>query len=139
MKTVVVFGTFDVIHPGHRFFLRRARENGDRLVACIARDAFVRKFKRRDPIHDQDERIRHILDTGLVDEAFLSDEVPGTYSILERLRPEVVCLGHDQHALRENLQAWLAGGALDPEIVTIEPFAPERYKSSILNSGRGGR
>jgi FAD synthetase len=136
MKTVVVFGTFDVIHPGHRFFLSRAREKGDRLVASIARDAFVRRFKNRDPVHDQSERLAHVLASGLVDDAVLSDEETGTYSILEQLRPDVVCLGHDQKALHENLLVWLKGRDYDPEIVVIESFAPERYKSSILNSGR---
>ena len=41
----MVFGTFDVIHPGHRFFLEQAALKGDRLVAVIARDEFVNKIK----------------------------------------------------------------------------------------------
>ncbi|MCK5249408.1 MAG: adenylyltransferase/cytidyltransferase family protein, partial [Spirochaetaceae bacterium] len=38
MKTVLVFGTFDVIHPGHQWFLRNAARHGDRLVAVVSRD-----------------------------------------------------------------------------------------------------
>ena len=136
MRTVLVFGTFDVIHPGHRFFLKQARGRGDRLVAAIARDAFVAAFKGRRPVHDENERLRHVLDTGLVDQALLSDEEPGTYGVIERARPEVICLGHDQEALRANLAAWLQAHGLRIEVETLEALEPHRYKSSILNAPR---
>lgn len=139
MRTVLVFGTFDVIHPGHRFFLNQARKRGDRLVAAIARDAFVARFKGKRPVHDENERLRHVLDTGLVDEALLSDEEPGTYGVVQRARPDVICLGHDQEALRANLAAWLAARGAQLEVETLEAFEPHRYKSSILNAPRPRR
>jgi FAD synthetase len=105
-------------------------------VAAIARDAFVARFKGKQPVHDENERLRQLLDTGLVDEACLSDTEPGTYSVLERLRPEVVCLGHDQEALRANLLAWLQARGLSVDVVTLDALEPHRYKSSILNAPR---
>jgi FAD synthetase len=139
VPTVLVFGTFDVVHPGHRYFLRQARSRGDRLVAAIARDAFVARFKGKQPVHDENERLRQVLDTGLVDEACLSDTEPGTYSVLQRVRPEVVCLGHDQEALRANLLAWVQARGLTVDVVTLDAFEPHRYKSSILNAPRRRR
>ncbi len=139
MRTVLVFGTFDVVHPGHRFFLEQARKRGDRLVASIARDAFVARFKRKRPVHDENERLKHVLETGLVDEATLSDEATGTYSVIERVRPDVVCLGHDQEALRGDLLAWLEARGLRLEVETLNAFEPQRYKSSILNARRPHR
>jgi FAD synthetase len=139
VRTVLVFGTFDVVHPGHRFFLEQARRRGDRLVASIARDSFVARFKRKKPVHNENERLRHVLDTGLVDEAVLSDQETGTYSVIERLKPEVVCLGHDQEALRANLLAWLEARGLQVVVETLEALEPGRYKSSILNARRSRR
>ena len=43
MKKVMVFGTFDIIHPGHIHLLKEAKEYGDFLIAVIGRDATVCK------------------------------------------------------------------------------------------------
>ena len=137
MKTVLVFGTFDVIHPGHVYFLEQARARGDRLVASVARDSFVRMFKRREPVHDEHTRLESILETGLVDEARLSDEVQGTYSIVGDLHPDLVCMGHDQGALEANLRSWAANNDQTICVETLAALEPERYKSSILNTAKG--
>lgn len=132
MTTVLVFGTFDVIHPGHMSFLRQARKRGDRLVASIARDEFVEKFKGKKPQHSQEQRIHHIRETGLVDDACLSDEVQGTYSLIDRVKPQVICLGHDQDLLRSDLIRYLAGHDRAIELVSLDPYKPEIYKSSRI-------
>ena len=40
MKTVITYGTFDLLHYGHVNLLRRARELGDYLVVVISTDEF---------------------------------------------------------------------------------------------------
>jgi len=45
MKTVMTFGTFDIVHPGHIHFLQQAKTYGDRLITIVARDMNVQKFK----------------------------------------------------------------------------------------------
>nr|WP_236951660.1 glycerol-3-phosphate cytidylyltransferase [Mariniflexile sp. TRM1-10] len=40
MKTVLTYGTFDLLHYGHIEILRRAKELGDRLVVGISTDEF---------------------------------------------------------------------------------------------------
>ena len=42
MKTVITYGTFDILHIGHINLLRRAREFGDRLVVGLSSDEFNR-------------------------------------------------------------------------------------------------
>jgi len=39
MRTIITFGTFDVLHIGHVKILQRARAQGDRLVVGISSDA----------------------------------------------------------------------------------------------------
>lgn len=40
MKTVLTYGTFDLMHYGHVEILRRSRELGDRLIVGLSTDAF---------------------------------------------------------------------------------------------------
>ena len=40
MKTIITYGTFDILHAGHVHLLRRARALGDRLVVGLSTDAF---------------------------------------------------------------------------------------------------
>ena len=54
-KTVLVFGTFDGLHEGHQFFLKKARALGDRLVVVVARDVSVIALKGRSArLHEQE-------------------------------------------------------------------------------------
>lgn len=40
MRTVITYGTYDVLHIGHINLLRRARELGDRLIVGLSTDEF---------------------------------------------------------------------------------------------------
>lgn len=45
MTVVLTFGTFDIFHPGHEYYLREAKKHGDKLVTVIARDQTVKNVK----------------------------------------------------------------------------------------------
>lgn len=40
MKTVITYGTFDILHYGHINLLKRAKALGDYLIVCISTDEF---------------------------------------------------------------------------------------------------
>jgi len=44
-KVVMTFGTFDMFHPGHRYYLSEARKYGDILIVVVALDATVERLK----------------------------------------------------------------------------------------------
>jgi len=133
MKTVLVFGTFDVIHPGHKFFLQQSASYGDRLVAVIARDEFVSNTKKKIPVHNQEERIEHIINSGLVDDACLSDSVTGRFNVVSKINPQVICFGHDQTKLAESFRNWLSENNIEIELVIIDPYKRDKYSSTIRN------
>jgi cytidyltransferase-like protein len=125
MTTVLVFGTFDRLHEGHLRFLSAARSQGDRLVALVSRDEFVRGFKNKKPLYPQELRRRRLVERSLVDEAYLSDALPGSYGMVRRIAPELICLGFDQRRLNDSLSTWLAAEHLGIPIRVIEYFPVE--------------
>jgi glycerol-3-phosphate cytidylyltransferase len=69
MSTVLVLGTFDLLHPGHVKFLRQAAFYGDKLVVALNTDEFVNAYKRP-PIMTYDERAEMLRSLRLVDAVF---------------------------------------------------------------------
>ncbi len=136
IKTVLVFGTFDALHPGHEYFLEKAATYGDRLVVVVARDSFVRSFKNKDPLHNEISRLHFIQSHPLVTEACLADEVTGSFSVLDRIRPTVICLGHDQDALGDSLNTWMANSGNHYKVKVLKPFRRDKYSSTLLNELR---
>lgn len=73
MKKVITYGTFDLLHYGHRRLLERAKELGDYLVVGVTSDDFD---KQRGKINVQQslmERVKAVKDTGLVDEIVIEE------------------------------------------------------------------
>lgn len=140
MKTVLVFGTFDILHPGHRWFLSQAASRGDRIIAVVSRDRFVLEWKGKAPSSDERTRRSAIIESGLVDDAVLSDPAQGSYDVLKRIAPDIICLGHDQSALKDDLEAFLDnqdGTGKRPLIIVLEPWKRSLYSSTRLNRRRG--
>ena len=141
MTTVLVFGTFDVIHSGHKWFLKKASRLGDRLIAVVSRDDFVKEWKGRSPLMDERSRIKALQSSGLVDDAILSDREIRTYGVLEEIKPDIICLGHDQKSLMEDLFSKLENGEIDcapPKIEILPPWRRRLYSSTRLNQPLGG-
>jgi len=107
MKKVLVFGTFDLLHEGHVSFFRQVARMGDRVIASVSRDEYVRRWKGKNPNHPEHVHLKRLLDRGLVAEAHLSDPAIGTYALVQRINPDVICLGYDQDRLKDSLEAWM--------------------------------
>ena len=132
MTRVLVFGTFDGLHEGHRAMLREARAHGDELIAVVALDATVERLKGKLPKRSLVERVRALEESGLVQQAIPGDEREGEYTVFDRVQPQIVAFGYDQNAFRENFLKFLTETGKTVRIVTLSPFSPETYKSSKL-------
>lgn len=95
MKTVITFGTFDVLHVGHVRILNRARKIGDRLVVGISTDALNISKKGRAPVYPQRERAELVGALDSVDEVFFEEslELKGEY--IRRHGADVLVMGDD--------------------------------------------
>lgn len=139
MKVVMVFGTFDGVHPGHEYFLKAARALGDRLVVCIARDVIVETLKGRPPLRPEIERREALAECSSVDQVVYGDRELSTYAIVDEINPDVIALGYDQGELKRDLSNWLSAHGKQIEIVDVASYNPELYKSSLLTPAAGNR
>ncbi len=134
-KTVAIFGTFDGIHDGHRYFIGEAKKMGDQLVVIIARDEIILKMKGKNPINNEVERINFLLKVEDVDLVLLGDALNGTYNVLKEINPDVVCLGYDQMELYKDLENSIKKGVLkNIKLIYIDSHKGDTHHSSILNN-----
>lgn len=127
----MVFGTFDVLHPGHIDMFRQARKYGNYLVVVVARDETVEKLKKYTPRNNFDIRIHSVEKNPFVDYAkpgYLDDQ----YRVITEETPRVICLGYDQSFYAEDLKEYIANNKLPINVVRLEAFNPGVYKSSKL-------
>jgi len=131
MKTVMATGSFDLLHPGHLYYLEQAKKHGDKLVVVVARDSNIERFKGKNPKFSEEERLVHVKALPMVDEAILG-HVGDIFDIISEIKPDIICLGYDQRLEAEKLKEELAKRNLKAEVVRIKAFKPDVYKSSKL-------
>ena len=119
MKRVVATGTFDLLHPGHLYYLEESRKLGDELVVIVARDANV-KHKPR-PVIPEDQRLAMVAALKPVDRAVLGD-LHDMFQPIRDLRPAIITIGFNQHFDEEKLQGELLKRDLPCAIVRVGQY-----------------
>ena len=96
MTTVMVNGTFDVLHPGHVALLNTARSYGDHLIVAIDTDRRVRELKGdKRPINNQNDRRIMLSALKAVDIVEFFDNTEDLVKLMERYQPDVYVKGSD--------------------------------------------
>lgn len=139
-KLAMAFGSFDVLHPGHIHYLKKASRYG-RLVVVVARDDNIRKLKGRRPLIDEKSRLEMIGSLRFVHKAVLGTKAgkdwKDIYKVLVKYRPDILVFGYDQRIDMDYLDAFLKKNGLHPRIVRVGSFKEGRYKSSKLKGMLG--
>jgi glycerol-3-phosphate cytidylyltransferase len=94
-KTVITFGTFDVLHVGHIRVLNRAAGLGDRLVVGVSSDQLNFAKKGRNPVFDQNERLEIIANVKAVDAVFVEESLEQKREYVLEHRADVLVMGDD--------------------------------------------
>ncbi len=142
MTRIMVFGTFDMLHEGHRDFFRQARAlalsnveglgSDAQLIVSVARDSAVQRIKGKAPQHSELERMALVEKCEFVDEVTLGDE-RGYMDHIRAVEPHIIALGYDQEGeYVKHLESDLLSAGLETKIVRLKPFKPEIYKTSKL-------
>lgn len=120
----MVFGTFDDLHPGHRYLLNKALERGV-VTVVVARDSNVQRIKGHAPLQQEEVRA-HAIRT-----AFPAANVtlghPTDFLVPVRAaKPELILLGYDQQ-----LPPGIQEEDLGAPVERLEAFEPHIHKSSV--------
>ena len=132
MITVLTSGAFDLLHYGHIRLLEEAKGLGGpsaRLVVIVARDETVRRLKGRRPVIPEDQRRAVVEALKVVDEALLGYEDLDMTAVIDRVRPDIVAVGYDQHDI-----AKIARRVIDEKGLNIKVTMLEKFGKSDLNS-----
>jgi len=133
MKTVMIFGTFDGVHDGHRALFHQATEHGDKIIAVVARDETVEQVKGRRPRCHECERVAELLQIDVIDDIILGYGGEDKCLVVRDHNPDVILLGYDQEHFIDELYALVDDKNYNFVIVRAKAFEPEVYKSSLLN------
>lgn len=96
MKTVIVNGTFDILHPGHIAMLNTARSLGDYLVVCIDTDRRTKELKGPTrPINDQNFRRIMLQNLKAVDVVEFFDSTEELINLFKMYKPDIIVKGSD--------------------------------------------
>ena len=127
VKRVVATGTFDILHPGHIYYLEESRKLGDELHVIVARDANVRHKPR--PVIGEAQRLRVIQALRVVDFARLGDAAD-MFRPIEEIDPAVITLGFNQHFSEEQLRDALKERGIGAKVVRIGEYTGDSCAST---------
>jgi FAD synthetase len=138
MKKVMCFGTFDILHKGHEYYLKEAKKLGDCLVVIVALDETVATVKKHPSKNNQETRIKNLQQLGIADKVILGHS-GDKLKVVEEEKPDIICFGYDQKAFTGHAKEELRKRGFNVEVVRLNAYYPDKYKSSLLrkNANRG--
>ncbi|MBI2665689.1 adenylyltransferase/cytidyltransferase family protein, partial [Candidatus Woesearchaeota archaeon] len=120
MKTIMCFGTFDLLHPGHLSYLQQAKQQGDHLIVVVARDKTKEKEGKKTLFSEQ-ERLGLVKSLAIVDEAILGHE-GNLFKIVQEKNPQIICLGYDHKVKKNFLRQKLSQLGITSKIMRMKPY-----------------
>jgi FAD synthetase len=127
MRRVIATGTFDILHPGHVYYLEESRRLGDELYVIVARDVNVKH--KPAPVLPEDQRLCMVRALKPVDHARLGD-LEDMFRPIEEIAPDVITLGFNQHFSEEALTTALKERSIDAEVRRVGAYTGSGYAGS---------
>jgi FAD synthetase len=116
MTRVLATGTFDILHPGHILYLKKARELGDELFVIVSRDSMVQHKSR--PILPEQQRLQVVQALEMVDHAELGSE-RDIFEPLKLIKTDIIALGFDQYFDENELQEDLEKRHIPSKVIRL--------------------
>lgn len=132
-ERIMVFGTFEIVHPGHLDFFRQARalSKNPWLIVSVSRDVNAERIKRRKLFLKEAFRLRQVENLPEVDEAVLGG-VNQYFVHIRRQKPDIIALGYDQKAYVAELKRDLKKARMKTRVVRLKACQPSLYKTSLI-------
>jgi len=132
-KVVLASGTFDLLHLGHVKFLEEAKKAGGKdaeLVVIVARDSTVKARKGKKPVMPEDQRRALVESLKVVDEAILGLEDFSIDNVIEKIKPDVIAVGHDQDGIEKEVLKAIEKRKFAIKVAKIGRFGKRELDSS---------
>jgi len=134
-KIVLASGVFDLLHLGHVKFLEEAKKAGGpdaKLIVIIARDSTVERKKGVKPVIPENRRRALVESLKVVDEALLGYEDFNMERVIEKIKPDIIAVGHDSHmtGMEQAVRNLVKEKHLKIKIVKIGKFGEDELDSS---------
>ncbi|MGD9275867.1 MAG: adenylyltransferase/cytidyltransferase family protein [Candidatus Pacearchaeota archaeon] len=99
MKKILCFGTFDLLHEGHKEFLLDAKSYGDYLAVIVIHDDLVYENKKRFPKNSQETRAKNLEELKIADKIIkVSNDKNKNILMIKDFNPDIIVLGYDQNS-----------------------------------------
>lgn len=95
MRSGVIAGNFDVIHPGYMRMFRECKEHCEYLTVLLHEDPSVERPEKLKPILSVDDRIEILLGIIYIDSVISYKTEHDLYNLLAAMNPDVRFLGDD--------------------------------------------
>jgi len=125
-RTVLIGGTFDIIHGGHLYLMEKASKFGD-LIVVVARDENVKKIKGHPPIIPEEQRLAVVKGLKYVKKALLGKKGSDLLQIVKELKPTYLVLGPDQDFSEDKLEKELRAAGLNTKVIRIPEYL-DKYR-----------
>ena len=135
MKKVLAGGRFNIIHPGHIYFLEKAKELGDYLVVVIASDKTV-KNRKVYILFPAKIRKKSVQSLRFVDKVVIGYDISdqsGYVKILKDEKPDIIALGYDQKISVKELAKIALKAGIRCKIVRIGNLKGFKSKEILKN------
>ena len=130
LRIVLAGGVFDIIHPGHISTLNAAKALGDVLVVVVATDNTAIKMKKRNPIHNQEQRQELVNSLEVVDLCLIGQE-NDIFKTVNLVKPQIIALGYDQIHQEQFITEGCKKIKLDAKVARLQSPIPESSSSKI--------
>lgn len=140
-KSIVVAGTFDILHPGHVFLISEAAKIGE-VTVIVARDANVLRAKGHPVVIPEAQRLFMVRALKDVSKAILGNTGADFLAIIQQLNPDILLLGPDQKVSLEDIQKELKRRGLKTKVQRLEKLFSDYPLSSttdIIEKGWASR
>lgn len=122
-KRVVIFGKFDILHPGHMEVIRQAKKIGE-VTAVLESDKAIDRYNSYSSYYKQNFRKKQLEKLGL--RVYIHDQ-QNEKEILADLKPDILVFGQDQIFIQD-----LFSDFKNKKVIKL--LRPDIFKSSKLRA-----
>jgi len=97
-KKVLVFGKFDILHPGHMHILSCANKLGQ-VTVVLESDQAIKSLRNYTPYNNENIRKSNLKKLGF--KVFVRNTKHDARFLIKELKPDILCIGEDQKYLQE--------------------------------------